>query len=266
MRTFKYSTESYKNISRNHEFQFAANHALSLYQGNSIYSFIPKNACSTLRLSLAVHNGFVNNLEDFNWIHDNNDTFKASIQNLVLANYTFVILRCPFARLVSAYLDKIVRLTVNAWSIARANNHNIEPYKLTFYQFVKMMTKPRLRNSDIHWRAQTDFLVYDKYDDYFCLENFGQAIVTLKSKIGLEVIDARKFANHGNSHLNEIVTSQKSWDISALELLNLKVQGQRPTYVSFYSEELICDVKEAYKNDIQLYSELFGSSMLMFPE
>ena len=43
--------------------QFAARHALNIYKSSSIYSFIPKCACSTMRLSLAKANGLIDDVK-----------------------------------------------------------------------------------------------------------------------------------------------------------------------------------------------------------
>src|SRR5690606_5133059 len=73
-----------------------------------IYSFIPKNACTTMRYSLALSSGCIRGRQDFDWIHNNNWTFSASFRDLVSAESSFVILRCPFSRLASFFLDKVV--------------------------------------------------------------------------------------------------------------------------------------------------------------
>jgi len=49
--------------------QFAASHALSIYGARAIYTFIPKNGCSTMRLSLGIANGALTGPEDIDWIH-----------------------------------------------------------------------------------------------------------------------------------------------------------------------------------------------------
>ena len=38
---------------------FAQKHAMNVYAQGAIYSLIPKNACSTMRLSIAIENGCV---------------------------------------------------------------------------------------------------------------------------------------------------------------------------------------------------------------
>ena len=48
--------------SQNDLFAFSSEHALSIYPINAIYNFIPKNACSSLRYSIAVANGFLEDI------------------------------------------------------------------------------------------------------------------------------------------------------------------------------------------------------------
>lgn len=107
-RFLKYATDSFGPLAQNHSHQLAQSHALCIYESDAIYSFIPKNACSTMRLSIARANGCIRKIKDFNWIHKNNSTFSASLSELAKARYSFVFLRDPFSRLVSVYFDKIV--------------------------------------------------------------------------------------------------------------------------------------------------------------
>ncbi len=264
MRTFKYSTASYNNLKHNPQYQFSASHALCIYKSNSIYSFIPKNACSTMRLSLAMANGFIKDTADINWIHQNNDAFRASLDKLVTADYTFVILRCPYSRLLSAYLDKIVGMTMVAWNLNTITNRKVDPQQVTFRFFVKQMLKPQFKNTNNHWKPQTSFLVYDKYDDYFSFEDISGMSASLKEQINFTIVDARPLTKHGSYELNETITKKKSWQLTALELLNLRQKGQRPPLSSFYNEELIQDVSKAYRQDLELYIEHFGKNNLMF--
>ena len=97
-----------KPTAENDQYTFSSSYCLSIYPINAAYTFIPKNACSSLRFSVAVANGFLADLSDIEWIHWNNQTFIASQREVCLASYTFVILRCPFTRVASSFLDLIV--------------------------------------------------------------------------------------------------------------------------------------------------------------
>ena len=81
-RLFRFARTSHAGLHANARHQLAAGHALRIYHSNAIYSFIPKNACSTMRLSLAIANCCIRDAADFNWIHQNNATFSANLEAL----------------------------------------------------------------------------------------------------------------------------------------------------------------------------------------
>lgn len=264
IRYLRYSAQDYSALCTNQAHQFAAKHALCLYQTQSIYSFIPKNACSTLRLSISLANGCLESAEDFNWIHKNNETFRADLSSLLTAKYTFVFLRCPFARLVSVYLDKIINRTREAWNLYDLLKRKTKIEEYSFKFFISSLIDPNIRNGNIHWRPQNHFLVYKKYDDYFCLEQFPQASKILKDKIGLKIIDARPLTNHGTEKMKHIYSKDYS-SIKPARISKVLESGKCPDPKSFYNDELISIVLKYYKTDIELYKKHFSKRDLMFP-
>lgn len=56
-RLLRWASETNASLSTNFQHTFAARHALLHWPSGAVATFIPKNACSTLRLSLAVANG-----------------------------------------------------------------------------------------------------------------------------------------------------------------------------------------------------------------
>lgn len=263
LRNLRYSTQTYQNLRQNAKHQFAASHALQLYKANAIYTFIPKNACSTMRLSLAMANGCVSQVEDFNWIHKNNDTFRADLKDLILAAYTFAILRCPYARLASVYLDKIVDRTSEAWIFYDLVDRKIELETLSFTEFVRQLREPKILTGNIHWRSQVDFLVYQEYDDYFCLEEFAKAKEVLKNKIGLDTIDARSLTKHGTDGFQLIENEDFSFAAPG-DIYNLKRAGKCPHPKSLYSDETQSLVSKIFKSDIDFYKQKIGVNTLMY--
>lgn len=261
-RLFRFSSTSYESLRANAAHQFAQQHALNIYASDSIYSFIPKNACSTMRTSLAIANGCIKDSSDFNWIHQNNDTFTANLSELAKASYTFTILRCPYARLLSVYLDKIVDRNPQAWRYVDLHKRSIAIDEITFEFFVKSMAKKAIRNSDIHWIPQTDFLVYADYDDYFALEDFATMAERLKDRIGLELVDARPLTQHSTSGFKKLA-KRKPYKLKPFELLASKQQGALPTLKSMYSDDMIQCVKRAYRQDIALYKRALGPENLL---
>lgn len=262
-RFLKYSNKNYSPLNQNPQHKFAQNHALCIYNSDAVYSFIPKNACSTLRTTVAYANGCIRDKSEFNWIHNNNHTFVATLPELVKAKYTFTVLRCPFSRLVSVYLDKIVGRDLDAWRYVDIHNRTIGVEDITFDFFVRSMEKPSIRNSNIHWRPQVDFLVYEEYDDYFALEDFSKAVKTLKERIGVDVIDARPLTNHGRDGF-DIVSDEDFSQVKPFDLLKNKMNGALPDPKSLYSGELVEIVSRVYKSDIDLYRSKFGVDGLMY--
>lgn len=263
VRFLKYSAASYDALANNIQHNFAQSHSLNIYESNSIYTFIPKNACSTMRTSIAYANGCIEDVRNFNWIHKNNQTFKASLSNLIQAKYTFVILRCPYARLASVYLDKIVSKYPPAWNFYDLIKREIELDNLTFADFVDSLLNKAVLNGNIHWRQQVDFLVYQQYDDYFCLENFDRVVKTLKKKINLDIIDARNLTNHGTDRF-EFIENKDYSKVKSSDIFKLQQDGFCPTPKSLYFDEIIEKVQSIYERDLKLYLELFDNSYLMF--
>lgn len=263
-RQLRYSSHHFGPLNQNPQHNLAKSHALNIYRKNAIYSFIPKNACSTMRASIARANGCIKNEDDLHWIHQNNQTFIADLGDLIRAEYTFVILRCPFARLASVYLDKIVSKTdMVAHDIQRLTKWSIDTEEMSFSEFVALMEKPGIRATNRHWRPQVDFLVYEEYDDYFCLEDFSSAETILKQKIDLDIMDARRITQHGIAHLNKVTDSDFS-NKSAHEINILKREGVVPAITTLYDDKSIETVAKLYKNDIDIYTDKFGTEMLSF--
>ncbi|WP_417198005.1 sulfotransferase family 2 domain-containing protein [Bizionia sp.] len=263
MFNIKHSSSSFLNLDKNPAFNLARSHAISLYNRNAIYSFIPKNGCSTLRLSAAIDNGFIKDITQGHWIHSNNQTFNPSIKDIVSAEYSFVVLRCPFRRLSSVFLDKLVSKELDAWQYHSALDRRFNLDDLTFREFVNSLKNSRILRSNIHWRPQVDFLLYENYSDYFSMEEFSNAIDVLNKKIGFSVVDARGLTNHGITDF-EMLTSDCFSNVSAFDIAVLKRHGKCPSHTAMYDEELMSIVTDLYRADFDIYVEKFGPNNLLF--
>ena len=143
MNKFKNTSANLNTLRQNGQHNFAMNHSMMLYKQNALYSFIPKNACSTLRLSVAITNGCINGIEQGHWIHANNQTFNATLGEAIKVDYSFVVLRCPFRRLASVFLDKFVAKEPDAWNYRSALQRKVNLDDLTFRDFVKSLNSAR---------------------------------------------------------------------------------------------------------------------------
>lgn len=255
---------SHGALAENERHGFAARHALCIYRSNAVYSFIPKNACTTLRYSLALDNGAIAGPEDFGWIHHNNWTFSASLRDLVTAHSSFVLLRCPFARLASFYLDKIVGQLPPAPRLLPLLPHIASLRHLSFRQFALAMLDPAIRGHNNHWCPQSDFLVYETYSAYFCLERFAEASEGIERMTGLKVQDARALGRHDLSRFTRD-GSARYCDVPAQEITALKARNLVPATEALYDDEIVAAVCQAYAEDLALYRDCFGSGTLTFP-
>lgn len=258
-------------LHKNTTFQFARRHALAVYPQRAIYSFIPKNACSTLRFSVAVANGFLDPEADVDWIHFNNDTFVASQEFLSTCEYAFVVLRCPFRRVASTYLDKIVggerhvsdlmpkaeRLFYRAFG-RKSLERRVQA--MSFEDFLDRIAGQEREEMDQHWRPQVDFLLFRDYDDYFALERFDEVRTRLQDR-GLPVLDTRRRLGHDTSALARVEGDFAR--VPAIEIKRLKDQGEVPDYRSLYSDRAIKLVRDIYAEDIAFYRARFGDGGLL---
>ena len=150
-----------------------------------------KNACSTMKLSIAIDNGCVPGPGHAEWIIRNTYTFSATLADVLRARYTFIILRCPYARLASCFLDKFTRRTVPATKFLTHFPVPDELESITFKQFCSSLKDRRRLYLDAHWRPQVDFFVYEDYDDVFCVERLSAAAKTIREKADFEVVNSQ---------------------------------------------------------------------------
>lgn len=253
---FNFIDSNNDNISNNAPFQFAKKHALNIYKYKAIYSFIPKNGCTTLRASLATTNGFIEkghlSQKNINWVHNNTYTFSANLDELISCQYKFTVLRCPYDRLVSLFLDKFVDKTQVAWNFYKQSNNHHDLNYLTFSQFIDYLHgHPKIMNGNIHWRKQNDFLIYTHYDDYFNFDNFKHIEDSLLKKFPIQFVDARNITHHGRDKLKEI-NNKTYFESSCNELLNLKLNGFIPSTESMLSNKIKQQIDDLYYIDFEL--------------
>ena len=253
----------YQNLSRtklanNHKFEFAQKHTIVHYQSGAVCSFIPKNACSCLRYSIGVANGCIGSSKDFDWIHQNNYSFNAKEAQLFSAPYSFVFLRNPFARLVSYYLDKICGVSQHSsdvsYDVAR-QLFGVTSDRFTFRDFVDCLyLRPSLMQGDVHIRPQIDFLIYDRYHDYFAVEDFADASRVVYEKSGLELLDVRGLGDsHTQAELKKYSGSDSFCDATIADIRAMRADGISPGYYHIYDDVTAAKVAKLYFGDIVFY-------------
>lgn len=263
MRVFKNTKFNHGPLSNNAPHKFALTQTMRIFRSNTTFTWIPKNACSTMRFSIAKSNGCIEDLTDVNWIHANNLSFPATTETAAQSAYTFVILRCPYARLYSAFMDKMVNFDTQAWLFRNSCGRSFHVHDLTFKRFISELGNRPLPNLDIHWRRQTDFLLFEKYDDYFCLEDFSGASKIIEQKSQISIVDTRKALGHNTAPDATFTSDDKPYNIAAIDLLVQKRSGVVPDPKAMFDPEMVAIVKKIYAPDFALYGQKFGPSQLM---
>lgn len=251
-------------LSENTDHNFASQHTLSIFKSNAVYTYIPKNACSTLRLSLAVANGVITDKDSqHDWIHKNNMTFSASLRELVSADYSFIVLRCPYRRIASTFLDKFVSLTNLSTRFVDSLASSFDILDLNFVRFLKIVRRQTEGNRDHHWKTQASFWVYEEYSDVFCVEKMENLNRTLREKKILEVVDARPFTQHS---IQELQSNQSDcYSRTSIRVLSaMKRKGHLPLYENMYCDEAKALVEEIYAEDFSLYNKYLDKADLLF--
>jgi hypothetical protein len=256
-RSLRYAAAVKSPLAGNQRHIFAADYAMALYRQRAVFSMIPKNACTSLRLTAAMANGAIESEADWQWIHANNNTFKPSLADLATAVYTFTVLRCPFARLASCYLDKMVGRWPDAWQLFGLTDEATAPADLTFRAFVTAVCKPALRSANIHWRPQIDFLVYGDYDDWFCVEDFAAAAAAIEGKTAVRVADARHLTQHSLGRYRLLPPEEPHGDVPAWRIEALLRSGTCPHPRSLFDAELREMASHAFAPDFKLHRQHF---------
>jgi len=261
-RRFVYAKTSLDALASNGKHSFAIGHAIRVFPSNALYTYIPKNACSTLRYSIARANGMIGADDDPHWIHRNTTSYLHDTASAFSASYAFVILRCPLSRIASLYLDKFVGMRPEAWLFYDKIDHSRELVNLTFRHFLRGLKDGQNLRLNEHWRPQVDFLLFENYDHYFRLEDFKAAESVLKARIGLHIHDTRAIFQHDSSGLEEISHPQAA-NLTTLECLNMRVRGQKPSIAALFDDECRSLCMKLYSQDFALYQHIFGKSPLM---
>ena len=243
------------NLKSNQDHEFAIKHTLCHYKSNAVCTWIPKNGCSNLRYSVSKENGAISSIDEIEWIHRNNDCFNANTKESLQADYTFIILRNPFKRLLSFFLDKLCHPQEE--QTEGSYQHAQETFSFSennsFLDFINYIWEnPNSIYNDEHTRPQCDFLLYRQYDDYFALEGIDAANLRIYEKTGIKIDDIRDnnsiFTSKGREYSQEITSTTQANKIK-VSLDNNKV----PFAENMYSNEMLKKVSTLYLQDILLY-------------
>ena len=254
----------FSQIKTNAQINFKLKWTIKLYGANSFSTFIPKNACTSLRYSAAIKNNVLQiNPNNLDWVHNNNPSFNINIEEAITSSYTFVFLRCPISRIISTFLDKFLSKDREAWIFRDFVGRSVDLDDLTFQKFVQLISeKPRLAELDAHWTPQNKFLLIKQYSNYFCVEELDKAKEILKNRINMDLLDTRSISRHTTNHFIK-KKIENAFNIPAYELYKIKKEeGFVPNNASMINQELLKALEKIYSDDIEIYKEKFSSKNL----
>lgn len=220
------------------------------------FNFIPKNACSTIKNTLRHYSdGFVS----VDFLHNDLDFIKP--YELDFDWKILLIVRDPFDRIVSAYLDKIINpVEENALKLViqlfKERGLIYRPGKsIPFIFFLEWISTQPLEFLDAHWRPQSSLLRFDNYTDIFHLETLGAQWASSKFGVNYPLIT---FDSHGTSKSTHVFEDRdKLVSIDGDFLYGyICTVNSFPNKESFKTDRTLELVNSIYKDDYVFLSQL----------
>ncbi len=184
-----------------------------------VYARMRKSANSTVISSLynAENNNKVTRLGDIQIIKDNYFTKPGELSKFDLKNldsyFKFTIVRNPYSRILSAYLDKIENRDRPKRKIVTKFLNKQQHDEITLSEFLDFLENGGLRKN-AHWAPQADFLVFpvDQYDYIGKLENLQQdltKILAIIYKKNCPIISVNEHKTDSNNQTKKLSLSDK---------------------------------------------------------
>jgi hypothetical protein len=222
------------------------------------------------KFALSTQRGVAEGVNDY--VHDLHRYVR---HNLTLGNYSrketrkiinseqyfkFTVVRDPWKRLTSAYLNKLVdvdnpdellpsaRTVIEGFYAMKCLKPDYEK-SITFRQFLDYIAATEERYLDVHWKTQNAFLENIKLDFVGKLETLSDDFEYIKRRINLKenlVLPKQNVTNY-----EKAVDSPYNYaDLYPKELKQLE---RRPNYQSYYTSDLVDLVKQRYKCDFERF-------------
>ncbi|MGB3757392.1 MAG: sulfotransferase family protein [Rivularia sp. (in: cyanobacteria)] len=240
------------------------------HQYRFIYCAIPKNASSSLMKAILA---LSDSSRKKQLLHSSRDTIRIYVElNYNLASYTyaearkilnsdyfkFVIVRNPWARLVSTYINLFIRFHEHGRPTALVRDaakyiygediKDIHSVNITFEEMIKYICATEDRYLDQLCIPQHLFLGGIKYDYIARMENLSEDLQHIQNKLNVSF----KLPKLNKTTYHSLSNSLQ--DFSKLSPPDLRIfKTGLPSYHHFYTSELIDLVAQRYAKDIETF-------------
>ena len=213
---------------------------------NVLFNRIPKSANTSLTASIAALTQTVLPIDD----HTYNNTFKRSYDRLsslsapdareVLQHYyCFTLVRNPYSRVLSAFLDKVGKSGIYSGKfirkLARQDRRALIGQHGDFGEFIGILEKNNLY-TDHHWAPQAAFLTLplERYDFVLRLESIEH--------------DWRNVVEHVKP---DLAADDSGWHFAGQD--PKRRRGAQSKLHAYYDDNLRDQVYELYRDDFDLF-------------
>ncbi|MEM9217700.1 MAG: sulfotransferase family 2 domain-containing protein [Cyanobacteria bacterium P01_F01_bin.150] len=239
-----------------------------------IYCKIMKNACTLLSTVLVENSENAQEFKETNLsIHEYLESDRSHFRlkktdfNKLLGEeyFKFVVLRNPFERIVSGYIDKFVKPEYLFESFAEPVIKEVHHWlnldcdladSITFSQFIDYLLRTSDNSLDAHWRPQNTFLDYGlfEFDLVIQFENMHPSLLLLEKKFGFNINKNVTRSSHITRY-GDFSASEKFSDASPADLRRL---NGYPSANQFYTPELEAMIRDRFADDIRIYETQFS--------
>lgn len=241
------------------------NYNLYNIKSNLTYCRIPKNACTTLRFT------FIKNLDDIYEFPGSSDFEKLKnveanpslLSNIGKekkrdAKIKLLILRNPYDRIVSAFLDRFCKGKDQMYEVVDQKLRLSKKYKdIDFDFFLENLISTNYFLKNVHYIPQNEFTFDFDYNFVFNIKklNDEKFIKLFEEKTKLKFFDSKKVKDHTLSSLYKENFNHANKLKCKLLRKMIKEDKKIPYYENFLTLENKRIIYDIYKKDFKLFEK-----------
>lgn len=240
------------------------NNLLYARRNRIAYIPIPKVACTSIKFLLLKIEGHEYNGAIDRGFHDfvremltsNLGRFDRALRSLD-HGYTFTVVRNPWDRLVSAYIDKFVRAKeyedFALEVILSIRGSSDVSLGISFREYLNYISNQHLLQMNDHWRPQWWFVAGLGVDRIIKYESLEEDLRQLLSSRGVNV----DLPHINRSSMKVVELRNRNLCLPDMFPSELRSLGGYPAYHSWYDNELLAVADRVFRKDIELFGYNF---------